>query len=205
MAGPAGITARRWFKPLVFFTALLPLAWLLADGLTNHLSANPIDDITDRTGIWALRFLLLSLLATPLRRWTGRPWPLRLRRMLGLFAFFYACLHLLTWLVLDQFFNWTEILSDIAKRPFITLGLLAFLALVPLAATSTRAAVKRLGPQWRQLHRLAYLVPVLVVIHFWWSVKADIREPLLYAMLVALLLAVRLLRYAPMGASRSSS
>ncbi len=191
-------TERRWVLPLwllklsVFSACLLPLANLLWLAYQERLSANPIDDITDQTGVWTLRLLLITLLMTPLRRMFGWSWPQRVRRMLGLFAFFYATLHLFTYLWLDQFFWWEEILADIIKRPFITVGMLGFLFLLPLAATSTKAMMKRLGRHWKRLHRLAYVVPALGVLHFTWLVKADYQEPLLYGSLLVLLLALRL-------------
>ena len=157
----------------------------------DALGANPIDEIQDSTGQWTLRFLLLTLVATPLKRMTGWGWPIRVRRMLGLFAFFYAMLHLFTYLWLDQFFDWSEIGPDILERPFITVGMLAFVLLLPLAATSTNAMVRRLGRSWKKLHRLAYAIPALGVLHFWWLVKADTREPFIYGCVLAALLFLR--------------
>ncbi len=170
---------------------LLPLAWLVFALLTDRLGANPIEALTRETGEWTLRFLLLTLCMTPLRKATGWSWPIRLRRMLGLFAFFHVCIHLTTYLWLDQFFDWGEIGRDILKRPFITVGMLAFVLLVPLAVTSTNAMMRRLGRNWARLHRLAYVVPALGVLHFWWLVKADVREPLVYALLFVLLMLLR--------------
>ncbi len=183
---------RPLLKPMVFLACLLPLGWLLWGFQADRLGANPIDEIADATGEWTLRLLLLTLAATPLKRLSGWAWPLRLRRMLGLFAFFYALLHLSTYLWLDQFFDWPEIGADILKRPFITVGMLAFALLLPLAATSNRAAVRRLGRNWKRLHRLAYLAPALGVLHYWWLVKADVLAPLVYGTLLTLLLAARL-------------
>lgn len=179
-------------KPTVFALCLLPAGWLLWDALTGGLGVNPIEEITHRTGDWALKLLLLTLAVTPLRRISGWSALLRLRRMLGLFAFFYALLHFATWLVLDQFFDWQAILADIAKRPYITLGFSAFLLLVPLAVTSTDGMLRRLGRNWLRLHRLIYPAAVLAVAHFWWLVKADLLEPAVYAGLLALLLVLRL-------------
>ena len=184
---------RPWIKPIVFTLSLLPLAWLVFALLTDRLGANPIEAFTRDSGEWALRLLLITLSMTPLRRYMGWNWPLRVRRMLGLFAFFYVCIHLTSSLWLDQFFDWNEILRDIFKRPFITVGMLAFLLLVPLAVTSTRAMQKRLGRNWVKLHRLAYVVPALGVLHFWWLVKADVRTPLVYALLLTVLLGMRIL------------
>jgi len=182
---------RSYVKPLVFVLSLTPLAVLAVRLFLNALGANPIEAITNQTGLWTLRFLLLALIATPLKRATGWGWPIRLRRMLGLFSFFYVTLHLSSYVWLDQFFDWGEIGRDIMKRPFITVGMLAFTLLVPLAATSTNAMVRRLGRSWKKLHRLAYLIPALGVVHFWWLVKADTREPFVYACLLAVLLLLR--------------
>jgi len=182
----------KWFKPAVFLLCLLPLlvlGWQLYAGL---LGANPIDEVADSTGAWTLRFLLITLLATPLKRYFGWSRAIRIRRMLGLYAFFYAALHLLTYLWLDQFFDWGEIWLDVLDRPFITVGMLAFVLLLPLAATSNRYMVRRLGRGWKRLHRLAYVIPALGVLHFWWLVKADVREPLVYGALLAALLATRI-------------
>ena len=179
------------FKPAVFVACLLPLAVTLWQLATDRLGANPIDEVTDAGGEWTLRFLLLTLLMTPLRRRFNWAWPLRIRRMLGLFAFFYAALHLLTYLWLDQFFDWPGIWLDILERPFITVGMLAFAVLLPLAVTSNRYMITRLGKAWKKLHRLAYVAPALGVVHYWWLVKADIVEPLVYALLLAVLLLVR--------------
>ncbi|HHH42736.1 MAG TPA: sulfoxide reductase heme-binding subunit YedZ [Gammaproteobacteria bacterium] len=181
-----------WLKPAVFLLCLSPLmvlGWQLYAGL---LGANPIDEVADSTGAWTLRFLLITLLATPLRRYFGWGWAIRMRRMLGLYAFFYATLHLLTYLWLDQFFDWGEIWLDVLDRPFITVGMLAFVLLLPLAATSNRYMVRRLGRGWKRLHRLAYVIPALGVLHFWWLVKADVLEPLVYGVLLAALLASRI-------------
>jgi methionine sulfoxide reductase heme-binding subunit len=182
-----------WIKAAVFAVCLIPLALLAWRALSGRLTANPIEDITHHTGWWTLAFLMITLSVTPLRRWLDQPWLLRLRRMLGLFAFFYACLHFSTWLVLDQFFDWDAMLKDVLKRPYITIGFSAFVLLLPLAATSTNAMVRRLGAKrWQWLHRLVYLVAILGVAHFWWLVKKDIREPLAFAAVLALLLGVRL-------------
>lgn len=182
-----------WIKLAVFGAALLPMAWLIWGFHTDQLGANPIEAITHSTGDWTLRFLLLSLALTPLRLVSGLAWPMRLRRMLGLYAFFYATLHLACYLWLDQFFDWAAIGRDILKRPFITVGFAAFALLLPLAATSFNAAIRALGGQrWQALHRSAYAIAVLSVIHYWWLVKRDIREPLLYALILAILLAIRL-------------
>jgi sulfoxide reductase heme-binding subunit YedZ len=176
--------------------ALVPLGRLVVGAPTGGLGANPIEFITRSTGEWTLILLLLTLSVTPLRRLTGLNWLLRLRRMLGLTAFFYGCLHLVTYLWLDQFFDLAAIIRDIVKRPFITAGFIAFVLLVPLAITSTDAMVRRLGGRrWLALHRLAYLATAIGVVHYWWLVKADVREPFYYAVILGLLLGVRLAWY----------
>lgn len=182
----------RYLKPVIFLICLLPLVLLVWDGFHDALGANPIETITHRTGDWTLRFLLVTLTMTPLRRLLGWNGALRLRRMLGLFAFFYVCLHFLTYLVLDQFFDWNEIVRDIAKRPYITIGFSAFLLLIPLAITSTKAMIRRLGRRWGQLHRLIYLIAIFGVIHYLWLVKADYLQPAIYAAVLAILLGMRL-------------
>ncbi len=185
----------RWvggIKAALFLACLVPLGLLLARAASGDLGANPIEAITRRTGWWTLFLLLAGLSVTPARKLTGWPWLGRLRRMLGLYAFFYACLHFATYLVLDQFFDWTAIAKDIFKRPYITVGFTAFVLLMPLAATSADAMVRRLGGKaWRNLHRLVYAIAVLGVAHFWWLVKKDIREPLAFALVLAALLGLR--------------
>lgn len=183
----------RWrIKPLVFVLCLIPLALLAFDAFANNLGANPIEKITRRSGDWALRMLLITLTVTPARLILAQPWLLRIRRMLGLFAFFYASLHITSYLVLDQFFAWDDIVKDIIKRPFITVGFVAFVLLIPLAATSTNNMIKRMGAvRWQRLHKLVYLIAGLGVLHFFWMVKADIRSPLIYALILVLLLGYR--------------
>jgi methionine sulfoxide reductase heme-binding subunit len=183
----------QWLKAAVFIVCLIPVSRLTWLWLDNKLGANPIEYITRSTGWWTLTFLLITLSVTPLRRGLNVPWLLRFRRMLGLFAFFYASLHFTTYFWLDQFFDWMGIAKDIVKRPFITVGFTAFVLLLPLAATSTNAMVRRLGAKrWQLLHRLAYVIAVLGVLHFWWLVKKDIREPLIFAVLLATALGARL-------------
>lgn len=182
-------------KPLIFFVSLIPFAGLVWMGLQGGLGANPVETITHQTGEWGLRFLLITLAVTPLRRLLGWNWLQRFRRMLGLFAFFYVCLHFATYLVFDHFFNLQTILEDVFERPYITLGFSAFLLLIPLAVTSTNAMMKRLGRNWQRLHRLVYLIGILAVLHFLWLVKADYLEPMMYAGLLALLLGYRLWFY----------
>lgn len=184
---------RFYGKPLVFLAALAPLAllgWRIAH---DALGANPVEAINRFTGDWALRFLLITLAITPLRRLTGFNLLVRWRRMLGLFAFFYATLHITSFVWIDQGFDVDEIIKAVIKRPFITVGFLAFVLLIPLALTSTNAMVRRLGgKRWQQLHRLVYVIGGLAVLHFFWMVKSDIREPLLYAAILLLLLGYRL-------------
>ena len=178
-------------KILVFTLCLIPLAFGIWDGFTDQLGANPIEEITHRTGDWTLRLLLITLAATPARRLLGWSWPLRVRRMLGLYTFFYACLHFLTYFVLDQFFDWDEILKDIIKRPYITIGFSAFVLLIPLAVTSTNAMMRRLGKRWGQLHQLVYVIAVFGILHYLWLVKADYLQPLIHAAILLALLLVR--------------
>jgi methionine sulfoxide reductase heme-binding subunit len=180
-------------KPAVFAASLAPAAQLTYGAFAGTLGANPIEAITHGTGDWTLRFLLLTLAVTPTRVLTGWNPLVRFRRMLGLFAFFYGCLHLLTYVWLDKFFDWPEILRDIPKRPFITVGFLAFVVMVPLAATSTAGMIRRMGGRaWAMLHRLIYLSAVAGVVHFWWLVKADVSRPRTYALVLAALLGARL-------------
>ncbi len=191
----AGARAVRFVvKPSVFAASLVPFGLMAHGAATGGLGANPIEAITHGTGDWTLRFLLLTLAMTPLRVVTRWNLFARFRRMLGLFAFFYGCLHLLTYVWLDKFFSWPDIVRDIAKRPFITAGFTAFVVLVPLALTSTAGMIRRLGGRnWNRLHRLIYVSAIAAVVHYWWLVKADLSRPLRYAAVLALLLAVRLL------------
>jgi sulfoxide reductase heme-binding subunit YedZ len=176
----------------VFGVCLVPLLRLIVLGASGGLGANPIEFITRSTGTWTLVGLMVTLSVTPLRRLTGWAELLRYRRMLGLFAFFYACLHFVTYVWLDQFFDPVAIAKDIIKRPFITVGFTAFVLLIPLAVTSTHAMMRRLGRRWQLLHRLIYPIALLGVIHYLWLVKKDLTEPLIYGAILALLLAVRL-------------
>ena len=179
-------------KIVVFLTCLFPFGQLLYYGFTDDLTANPIEFITRFTGSWALIFLLASLSITPLRKITGWNDLIKFRRMLGLFAFFYVVLHFLTFVVLDHFFDFERIVKDIYKRPYVTAGFTAFVLLIPLAATSTTAMIRRLGKRWQQLHRLVYIAAIAGVVHFYWLVKADIRRPVQYGAVLALLLGCRL-------------
>jgi methionine sulfoxide reductase heme-binding subunit len=179
-------------KTLVFCGALLPLVWVVYRGFTGDLTANPIEYITHHTGWFALMFLTVSLSVTPLRRLTGWQSLIRFRRMLGLFAFFYGLLHFSIWFALDRFFSVAEMANDVVKRPFITAGMTALLCMLPLAVTSTTGMIRRLGgKRWRRLHRLAYVAAAAAVVHFWWLVKSDIREPRRWAIAVAVLLGLR--------------
>ncbi len=179
-------------KPLVFAACAVPALWLAYDAFTGGLGANPVESITHRTGDWALRLLLVTLAVTPLRKLTGLNAVMRVRRMLGLYAFFYVCLHLLTYVVLDAFFSLAYIWDDVAKRLYITAGFTAFCLLLPLAVTSTNAMIRRLGARrWQRLHRLVYLAALAAILHFIWLVKADLREPLLYLAVFALLMLAR--------------
>jgi sulfoxide reductase heme-binding subunit YedZ len=188
---------RRNLKPLLFLLCLLPLAWLAARALGlagAGLGANPIDELQDQLGQWSLRFLLATLCVSPLAVTLRAPWIMGLRRMLGLFAFTFVVLHFANWLVLDRWFDASAIVADIVKRPYITVGFSAFLMLIPLAVTSTAGWMRRLGRRWHRLHRLVYAAAILGCVHYWWQVKADWREPLLYSACLAVLLGWRLRR-----------
>jgi len=221
----------RWIvKPAVFLAALGPLAWIVWAILTNNLSPNPLSDITNETGIWALRFICITLAVTPLRRVTGWNALVRFRRMTGLFAFFYGSCHFLIYVIADRFaaldfpdgiVAWSTVTNlaksvseDIYKRPFITIGFTALTLMLPLAVTSTAGMIRRLGgKRWQALHRLIYGTAIAAVIHYWWLVKADIRSPQRYALIVGVLLVFRVVwsRFhatvpaRPQPASRSAS
>jgi sulfoxide reductase heme-binding subunit YedZ len=182
----------RWFKVVVFLACLGPLARLGWRAYSGTLGANPIEFITHSTGDWTLIFLLITLAITPLRKLSGQPWLIRYRRMLGLFAFFYVTLHFLTYIWLDKFFDVHEMLADVAKRRFITAGFTGFVLLIPLALTSTRGWIGRLGgKRWLALHRLIYCSAIAGVIHYTWLVKADLHKPLEYTFVLGVLLAYR--------------
>ena len=185
------MTAFGAIRAAIFAAALVPAAALVYGFYTDDLTANPIDYITDTTGTTALTLLMITLAVTPLRRLTARHEIIRLRRMLGLLAFFYACLHVSTWFVLDWFFDVASMAADVVERPFITMGMTTFLLLLPLAATSTTGMIRRLGRRWTQLHRLVYVAGVTAIIHFWWVVKADFREPRFFALALSILLGFR--------------
>jgi sulfoxide reductase heme-binding subunit YedZ len=181
-----------WLKFLVFILCSIPAGQLAYQAWIGDLGVNPIEFITRFTGSWALIILIMSLAVTPLRRITGWNEAIKFRRMLGLFAFFYALLHFSTYLVLDLFFDFRAIGKDIIKRPYITAGFIAFVVMVPLAVTSTAAMIRRLGKRWQQLHRLVYVAAIAGVIHFYWLVKADISRPAQYGAVLAVLLGYRL-------------
>ncbi len=185
---------RWWLKPLVFLVALIPLVSLVYSLLTGQLGPNPIEVLTDETGEWALRFIVLGLLLTPLRIWLKKPWPVQLRRMIGLFAFFYVVVHFSIYLFLDQQLDLAAIIADVIERPYITAGTVAFLILIPLAITSNRRMVKRLGKKWQSLHRWVYIAACAAVVHYVWLAKGDRIEPFVYLAIVMFLLVVRLKR-----------
>lgn len=201
---------RRVFKPVVFLASLGPVGWLVWAALTGNLSANPLSDVTNETGVWTLRFICITLAITPLRKLTGWNVAIRFRRMTGLFAFFYGTLHFLTYVIADRFAGldfpdgmlaWStaknlvaSVGEDVYKRPFITVGFTAWMTLVPLALTSTAGMIRRLGGRrWNLLHRLVYLTAMLGVLHYWWLVKADVRRPYTYGVVVGILLGARIL------------
>jgi sulfoxide reductase heme-binding subunit YedZ len=186
--------ARKFLKPPIFLICLLPFFYILTDAfeLTGNLGANPIEEIQDRLGNWGLRFLLLTLMITPLRQITGKIWLTMFRRMLGLFTFFYILMHFLTWLILEQSLYIPAITEDIIMRPFITIGFLALLILLLLTITSTNKMQRKLQKKWHKIHRLVYGASVLAVWHYWWQVKKDITEPLIYAVILSVLLSYRI-------------
>jgi sulfoxide reductase heme-binding subunit YedZ len=180
-------------KVCVFLLCLTPFVWLVTRTLTGRLGINPVEDLELTTGIWALRFLVLTLAITPVRRLTGWNRLIRYRRMLGLFTFFYACAHFAVYVGVDQYFAFDLILKDVVKRPFITMGFTAFVLMIPLALTSTTGWIRRLGKRWQMLHRLIYICGVCAGIHYLWKVKVMIGSPVYYAVTIALLLGFRLL------------
>ena len=182
------------WKPIVFVICLLPVLHAIGDmyQITGHLGANPIENLQDRFGNWGLRFLLLSLAVTPCRRITGRQWLIRFRRMLGLFSFFYVLIHFTIWLLLDQRLLISAITEDISERPFIAVGFLSLTILAALAATSTMKIRSKLGRNWQKLHNCIYIAAVLGIWHYWWQVKIDATEPIIYALVLALLIGFRL-------------
>jgi len=182
---------QKLLKPLVFLLALVPAGYLGYRTYTNDLGVNPAETLQLETGEWALKFLIITLAVTPVRRLTRWNRVIQFRRMLGLFAFFYACLHFLTYIVLDKYFAFGEMMADVLKRPFITAGFVAFVAMVPLAITSTKGWIRRLGRRWQVLHRLIYVSGAAAAVHFVWKVKVVIGEPIYYALAIALLLGFR--------------
>jgi sulfoxide reductase heme-binding subunit YedZ len=199
----------RWLKPLVAALIVLPIAWEAFAFFTDRLGANPIAEALNFLGKWTLILLLASLACTPLRIVTGWTWPLRIRRMLGLAAFEVGCAHFVFYAVVDQGLDWGEIWSDLSKRKFITVGFAALVAMVPLAVTSTKRMLQRLGARrWNRLHKLAYVAAVLAIVHFVWRVKSDVRQPIAFATVLAVLFAIRLFDWARRRAvvrARSSS
>ena len=190
------MTQQEWIeravKPILFIVCLIPLALMAWDAYNSQLGANPIEKIMRRTGDWTLRFLLITLTITPARQLLNWPWLIKLRRMLGLFAFFYALLHFTNYIWLDQYFDMNEIIQDVVKRKYITIGFACFLLLIPLAITSTNNMVKRLGgKRWRALHKSVYAIAIGGVVHYLWLVKKDLSEPLFYAALLTILLGYR--------------
>jgi len=191
---PGSKSFYRLTKPLLLLVCLLPLALLMARAFSVAglgLGANPIEELLHELGLWGLKFLFLTLSITPLRRWTGWNWLIAYRRMLGLFAFFYIVLHFTVYAVLDQGLDLSAIIEDVLKRPYITLGMMGLIMLVPLALTSTRGMMRRLGKRWQKLHRLVYVIAILGVWHFYWQVKLDLLEPVIYALVLAVLLGTR--------------
>jgi methionine sulfoxide reductase heme-binding subunit len=187
------ILTSKWTKVAVFLLCLVPVGVLAWRALHGNLTANPIEFITHATGDWTLRFLIITLAVTPLRKILRLPQLIRFRRMLGLFAFFYGFLHFSIWIGVDKFFDWHDMMKDVAKRPFITVGFAGFVLMIPLAITSTAGWIRRLGGRrWQWLHRAIYLSAIAGVIHYYWQVKSDVRKPLQYAFLVGILLAWRL-------------
>ncbi|HED10921.1 MAG TPA: sulfoxide reductase heme-binding subunit YedZ [Caldithrix abyssi] len=191
--------SKGFLKSIVFLLALLPLLLLIRGFFTNDLTANPVEYLLRQTGYWGLVLLFFSLAVTPARRLFRWKKIVSLRRMLGLFSFAYIGLHFLIYLFLDRELYWDEIIPDIVKRPYITIGFSAFLAMIPLAVTSTKGWMKRLGKGWQKLHRLTYVIAVAGVVHYWWQVKADIRQPALFAVILLILFALRLKRKSPAG------
>ena len=187
-------TIRLYLKPIVFLICLLPLILVLTDlfEISGTLGANPIENIQDRFGIWGLRFIVILLMISPLKKITGNIWLIQFRRMIGLFAFFYVLMHFLVWLLLEQSLLMPAIIEDVTKRPFITIGFIALLILLILASTSTSKIRRSMGKKWDKLHQSVYLASILGVWHFWWQVKKDITEPLIYAVIILILLTYRL-------------
>ncbi len=184
-----------FFKTLVFIACLLPLTFLITNFFLQKLGANPVETIIRDTGLWSLRFLMMTLCITPLRKLVGWQWGMKIRRMLGLYAFFYACLHFTAYLWFEEFFDFAAIWTDVMERPFITMGFITFVLMIPLAITSTHAMIKKLGgKRWQQLHRLVYLIAITSILHFWWMAdsKGVLTTPIIYAVIIAILLLMRI-------------
>lgn len=181
----------RLLKAMIWFGASLPILRLVILGVTENLGANPIEFIERSTGTWALVFLLLSLIITPLRHFTGQTWLIAVRRLLGLWMFAYACLHLTSYVWLDYQFDWPAIAKDIIKHPYVLVGATAFVLTLPLAATSNQKAIKMLKQRWKSLHTLVYVIAVLALLHYWWLVKKDVTEPVIYSIVFAILILAR--------------
>ena len=181
-----------FIKVSIWIFALLPLARLIWLGIHDDLSANPVEFVERSTGTWALVFLLITLSMTPIRLLTGQIWQIQLRRMLGLWMFFYACLHITTYVWLDYSFLWSDIVKDIIKHPYVIVGFSAFLLTIPLAVTSNNFMIKRLKKNWKKLHQLIYVIAILAILHFWWLVKKDVTEPFYYAAVLIILFGIRL-------------
>ena len=188
---PADKTIALVIKPILFTVCLVPFIALVIGAVNDTLGTNPVETMTHETGEWTLRFLLVTLMVTPLRRLSGQNWLIKLRRMLGLYTFFYACLHFITYIWFDHYFDWMEIIKDIPKRPFITVGFTAFILLIPLAITSSNKMMRLLKKNWIKLHKLVYVIAVLGILHFLWLVKADTLEPIIYASVLLILLGYR--------------
>jgi sulfoxide reductase heme-binding subunit YedZ len=182
-------------KNIVFILSLMPFGWLAYGAINDELGANPIEALHFGFGDWALRFLCIGLALTPIKTITGQSWPMRFRRMMGLFTFFYASLHLLVFIVLDLSFSWEAFKDEVPKSPYILMGLLTFLLLLPMAVTSTKKMQKRLGRSWLTLHRLVYVAGLTALVHFFWLVKSDYTEPLIYAAVISILLGIRIVVY----------
>lgn len=191
-------------KPIVFLLSLTPFLLLLSGAIYNELGADPAKYIVHKTGSWTLRFLVITLCITPARKWLNWPQLLRLRRMLGLFSFFYATMHFASYYALYLFFDLGNVIEDLGERPFITIGFLAFLLLLPLTITSTQNWQRKLGRSWQKLHKLIYVISVLGVIHFIWLIKSDLNEPLIYGIVLSLLLGIRLYWFVNTRISRTS-
>ncbi len=181
-----------WLKAGVFIAGLFPLLRLIYLGMNGQLSANPIEFIERSTGTWALIILMLTLSMTPIKLLTGIAWPIQFRRMMGLFMFFYACLHIVTYAWLDHGFIWADILKDIYKHPYVLVGFSAFILSIPLAITSNNAMIKRLKNNWKKLHQTVYAIAILAVLHYWWLVKKDLTEPIIFALVLTILLCLRI-------------